>query len=223
MKLYCLLLLVVLITPACVTANRAIASQPFTQCPSDPAKQELRSKELQDIVKADQDDREIPADKINWEQVLPRDESRRKRIGEIFGEGCLKNEKDYSAAALVYQHGNVPDHFMQTFLWAKRAVELGDPSQSRLMAMGLDRYLVNIGHKQLFATQASKPMNECWCLEEVEKSYPEKDRIKIAQKSVQDALQWVDSLNNNQASCKPAKFCQKNLKESKQGIVPGFW
>lgn len=223
MKLYSFLIFAILTATACVTTKRAVANQPYLQCQDDSARQELRSKELQEIVKADQDDREIPADKINWEQILPKDEARRKRIGEIFGEGCFKHAKDYAAAALVYQHGNVPDHFYQTFLWAKKAIELGDPSQSRLMAMGLDRYLVNIGHKQLFATQATKPTNECWCLEEVEKSYPENERLKIAQKSTQDALQWVDSLNNGQAGCKPAKFCQKNLKDSKRGTVPGFW
>lgn len=214
------LIMSLLFLTGCTTIP-ARADSTFKQCPDDPERQALRSQELQTLVKADQDDR---IDPIDWVRVLPRDEARRKRIGEIFGEGCFKTAEDYAAAALVYQHGNIPDHFFQTFLWAKKAVELGDSSQKRLMAMGVDRYLVNIGHKQLFATQASKPtMNDCWCLEEVEKSFPEKTRVELAQKSLAEMFQWVDSLNKDQSSCKPAKFCAKQLKDSPRGTVPGFW
>lgn len=208
----------------CASAPQANASSTFKVCQDDPERQSLRSQELQTLVKEDQDDRQIPADQIDWEKVLPRDEARRKRIGEIFGEGCFKTADDYAAAALVYQHGNIPDHFFQTYLWAKRAVELGDSSQKRLMAMGVDRYLINIGHKQLFATQASKPtMNDCWCLEELEKTFPDKKRVELAQKSLAEMQQWVDSLNKDRPQCKPAKFCSKNLKDSPRGTVPGIW
>lgn len=210
-----------LIFTGCASVPQAQADSSFKQCPDDPERQALRSQELQRLVKEDQDDRIPPVD---WQRVLPRDEARRKSVGEIFGEGCFKTAEDYAAAALVYQHGNVPDHFFQTFLWAKRAVELGDSSQKRLMAMGMDRYLVNIGHKQLFATQASKPATQaCWCLEELEKSFPEKRRVELAQKSLIEALQWVDSLNKDQSTCGPAKFCAKGFKDSPRGTVPGFW
>jgi hypothetical protein len=216
-----LMLFHILFLAGCANLPKAQATSSFKHCHEDPEKQAARSQELQTLVKEDQSDRTPP---IDWQRVLPRDEARRKRIGEIFGEGCFKSAQDYAAAALVYQHGNIPDHFFQTYLWAKRAVELGDSSQKRLMAMGIDRYLVNIGHKQLFATQASKPtMNDCWCLEELEKSFPEKKRVELAQKSLAEALQWVDSLNENQPSCKPAKFCTKGLKDSPRGTVPGFW
>lgn len=214
------LLLSLLFLTGCMTVP-ARADSTFKQCPDDPERQMLRSQELQTLVKEDQDDRTDP---IDWVRVLPRDEARRKRIGEIFGEGCFKTADDYAAAALVYQHGNIPDHFFQTFLWAKKAVELGDPSQKRLMAMGIDRYLVNIGHKQLFATQASKPpKSDCWCLEEVEKSFPQKRRIELAQKSLSEMLQWVDSLNKDRTTCNTAKFCAKQFKDSPLGTVPGFW
>jgi hypothetical protein len=218
-----ILLLAALTIAGCASAPRSPAGLPFKLCQEDLPRQELRSKELQDIAKADQNDRSVSPEKINWDQVLPRDEARRKRVGEIFGEGCFKTAQDYAAAALVYQHGNTPDHFYQTFLWAKKSLDLGDASQSRLMVMGLDRYLVAIGHKQLFATQAFKPGNDCWCMEEIEKSYSGKDRVKFAQTGLKEAMKWVDSLNSNQASCLPAKICSKHLLDSKRGTVPGFW
>ena len=61
--------------------------------------------------------------------MLEHDLIRRKRVGEIFGEGCFKTAKDYSAASLIFQHGDTPDHYYQA-LWANRAVELGDISQN---------------------------------------------------------------------------------------------
>ncbi|MGE0527901.1 MAG: hypothetical protein AB7G93_10850 [Bdellovibrionales bacterium] len=196
-------------------------SVPFRPCHADPERQEQRSQELQAIVKADQEGRAPPVD---WQRLLPKDEGRRKRVGEIFGEGCFKTAEDYAAAALVYQHGDVPDHFFQTYLWAKQAVELGDSSQKRLMAMGIDRYLVNTGHRQLFATQASAPtMDSCYCLEEVEESFPQERRKSYMGKSVRDALTWVDSLNEGKAACGPAQLCKKNLKPTPKGTVPGFW
>jgi len=199
----------------------ANAQATFKSCLDDPSRLTLRAQELNALVKADQQDRIEP---IDWAKVLPRDEVRRKRIGEIFGEGCFKTAADYAAAALVYQHGNSPDHFFQTFLWAKRAVELGDASQKRLMALGIDRYLVQIGHKQLFATQGAKIAGQdCWCLEELEPTFPEKMRIEIAQRSLAEMLQWVDSLNKDIPACQPAKFCKKNLKPSPKGMIPGFW
>ena len=70
-------------------------------------------------------------------------------------------------------------HF--THLWAKKAIELGDPSHiqeirdnKKLLAEGIDRYLVNSNQKQLCGTQFSKPSldpKDCWCIEEVEKSF----------------------------------------------------
>lgn len=161
---------------------------------------------------------------VDWKLVQPRDEARRKRVGEIFGEGCFKTSEDFAAAALVYQHGNIPDHFFQTFIWAKRAVELGDPKQKWLMAAGIDRYLVKSGHKQLFATQASKEnAKPCWCLEEVESTFSEKLRIEYGKKSLREMLAWVQSLNLDNKDCKSTDFCEKGFKDSPKGSIPGFW
>ncbi len=199
----------------------ANASDKFIPCHSEPERQALRSLELQKIVTEDQTDREPP---IDWEKVQQRDESRRKRVGEIFGEGCFKAAEDYAAAALVYQHGNTPDHYFQTFLWTKKAVELGMTSQKRLMALGVDRYLVKSGYKQLFATQASQPsINDCWCLEELEGHFPENRRLELSGQTMDEVWQWIESLNQEQRGCKSIKFCTNNLKETPKGTIPGFW
>ncbi|HWU41977.1 MAG TPA: hypothetical protein VN132_01025 [Bdellovibrio sp.] len=142
-------------------------------CELDTEKQKLRSEELQKIAQEDQADREKPFDQIDWNKVVPRDEARRERVGQIFGEGCFKTAQDYAAAALVYQHGTIPDHAFQTFIWAKRAVELGDNTSKWLMAAGIDRYLVRSGYKQLFATQGVRPIGaKCCALIVSKKAFP---------------------------------------------------
>lgn len=219
------LALIPLLLSGCASTSLASPTN-FKSCRDDKPRLEGRSKELSEIVKADQDDREDFFKKTQEEmqEVLKRDEQRRRRVGEIFGEGCFSKAEDFAAAALVYQHGDVPEHFLQAFMWAKRSVELGDESQKRLMALAIDRYLVNIGHKELFGSQASKPdmnPNTCWCLEQVEMSFPDKRRSEIAGKSLKEAFDWLDDLNKGM-NC-PKAECSKELKASPKGTVPGFW
>lgn len=209
---------------ALFSATTFAQSFSFKTCDEDPAKQQARGAELQILVKADQDDRSVPFGSIDWQSVLPRDEARRKRVGEIFGEGCFKTAADYAAAALVYQHGNIPDHFFQTFLWSKKAVELGDESQKWLMAAGIDRYLVRTGYKQLFATQASIPPGErCWCLDPVEESFPESKRVEYTKRGLAPSLLWINTLNKDKQGCENFGTCRILRKNSPQGTVPGFW
>lgn len=204
----------------------AYAQTHYLQCMNDPARQQQRSEELQALVDADQADRQGSPDSIDWSKVAPRDLQRRIRVAEIFAEGCFKTAKDYAAAAMVYQHGDAPDHFYQTFIWSKKAVDLGDVSQRWLMAAGLDRYLVRIGQKQLFATQGGKDSptaGACWCLEPVEESFPEDRRIEYGKRTLKEALAWIDSLNAEKPSCSKSQYCNHLLKASPIGTVPGFW
>jgi hypothetical protein len=163
----------------------------YVSCGDDEVKYQLRSKELQQIVKADQDDRKG----LRFNDTQARDRQRRERVGAIFGEGCFKEARDYAAAALVFQHGDQPEHFFQTYIWATRSVELGDISQKNLAAQGMDRYLVNTGHKQLFATQYLKPTTQadaCWCLYQTEISFPDHLRVEYT------GLSYLQSLKRLQ-------------------------
>jgi hypothetical protein len=94
------LIMSLLFLTGCTTIP-ARADSTFKQCPDDAERQALRSQEVQTLVKADQDDRTDP---IDWVRVLPRDEARRKRIGEIFGEGSTAKENSLaksSATSLI--------------------------------------------------------------------------------------------------------------------------
>jgi hypothetical protein len=218
---------------ACIIAGVFVS--PFAKgsdvvsCHQDSGRQLARSEELQRIVGADQADRKDQdrffRDAKFRNRVLLRDLERRKRVGEIFGEGCFKEARDFAASALVYQHGDIPEHFFQAFIWSKRAIDLGADSQKELMGKALDRYLVNIGQRQLIATQATKAMGaKCWCLEQVEATFPDERRLANGHRSLSQALDWISELNKDEPSCSEPKPCEdKALKPTPSGFVPGFW
>ena len=208
------------------SAAKAQSSSTYVPCLKDISRQESRSKELAAIVQRDQDDRVNWSSMTprEWAEVLKRDEDRRRRVGEIFGEGCFKTAEDYGAAALVYQHGEVPDHFFQTFIWAKRAVELGDATQNSLIAKAIDRYLINKGQKQLFGTQVDRPgatEATCWCLAQTEPTFSDRIRKVYSAKIRSEVFAWLKELNQGK-TC-PNSECSKPLKPSPKGTVPGFW
>jgi hypothetical protein len=194
-------------------------------CLESPETELARSKELASIAQSDQDERE------NWEnltndemlKITKNDLVRRKRVAEIFAEGCFKTANDYASASLVFQHGDTQDHYFQAFLWALRAVGLGDESQKHLVALTIDRYLVSIGKKQLFGSQAyqSNAQGECFCLQPVESSFPESMRQDYLGFSLQDQFDRLAFINEGK-NC-PNTECTTPLTPSPQGSVIGFW
>lgn len=213
----------IFIALACLLLNWAHATPP-KPCLQDAPRRKLRAAELQKIVQADQEDRQHwqNFDPSPWAEVAQRDLLRRQRVGEIFGEGCFSTAPDYASAALVFQHGETPDHFYQVFIWSKRGVELGDSTQKQMMALGLDRYLVSLGKKQLFGSQAFQlSQNQCFCLQQVEESFSEARRKEYTL-TLSERLEWVAQLNKDK-ECGPPSQCLEDLDPTPPGSVPGFW
>lgn len=193
-------------------------------CVNNPELQLLRSQELQTLVEADQQDREKDWSELSpeeREQINDNDLNRRKRVGEIFGEGCITTNKDYLAAFLIYQHGDIPDHYYQAFIFALRAAKLHGKEGSQSTAASIDRYLINIGHKQLFGSQITSYDGGCFCMEPVEASFPDTIRLSHTNLSLQDRFEWLASFNEGK-QCSNQE-CEKELKPSPRGTVPGFW
>ena len=217
-RLLCLLAIVAL-AQGCAHARRAAAAG---SCTGNPAAQAAASQRLQEIAAADQSDRSGPS--VDWASVSPRDLARRIEVAELFARGCMVSAPDYAAGAIVYQHGDTADHAHQAFIWSKRGLDLNDESQRWLMAAALDRYLLRIGQKQLFATQYSKAHDDpCWCLDQVEQSFPDEERVKFTKKSHSQALSHVKEMNKEQPACAKASVCSTPLKATPRGTVPGFW
>jgi hypothetical protein len=197
-------------------------------CSSNPKIMKMRSKELQDLVYEDQKVRSdyFHMTKNNIMKMMKNDLERRKRVGEIFGEGCFNTAKDYMAAALIYQHGTTPDHFFQTFIWANKAAQLGDKNGKQLAALGIDRYLMSIGKKQLFGSQFTAANilgspNYCFCMVPIESSFPEKFREEYFGRSLKKNYAMLAEVNKGK-NCSN-KECSTVLEQTPRGTIPGFW
>lgn len=112
------------------------------------------SDELNGIFVADQDDRkESP---IDWSVVGRRDRGRRERVAELIAAGEVRCPVDLYRAALVYQHGYSPRHYLLAHALATAAAFQGHEAALKLSASTLDRYLGSVGQPQVFGTQLRK-------------------------------------------------------------------
>ncbi|MDX1837280.1 hypothetical protein [Legionella taurinensis] len=195
-------------------------------CVNNPSTQEKASQELQQLARDDQ------ADRDDWEnmtdeqreQMSIRDLQRRQRVGALFGAGCLKTSHDYLAASLIYQHGDVSDHYYQAYLWAKRAIDSGETGAKSMIAPTIDRYLVSINQKQLFGSQLfiKNISNLCGCLEPVEEDFPDDKRIQWSGLSLKDRYDLLQAFNEGK-NCSSSLICPHDRLPTPEGAVPGVW
>jgi len=133
--------------------------------------------ELLQIYEDDQGDRRKPYDQIDWKQVTPRDQARRKRVDEIVASGSAKVADDYYHAAMVYQHGETGDEIQRARDLALKAVELDPKHKSArwLAAAAEDRKLMYEGKPQKWGTQFKK-VDGKWVLWSVDGSVTDEQR-----------------------------------------------
>ena len=104
------------------------------------------NKELAEMVEQDQLDRlQGYIDKSN-------DLARLKRVQELEKNGGLRHPLDYYNAALIYQHGISPQHYLKAHLLSKEALKR-DPNLGKarwLSCAAEDRYLLSLGKAQVW-------------------------------------------------------------------------
>lgn len=113
------------------------------------------SQELAEIAKADQDDRKGDA-RLSEDAVKAlkeRDAKRRERVVMMVRASQVVTADDYYHAALVMQHGEVPEDFLLAHELAMVAAFKGRADAKWLSAASLDRLLQSIGRPQHFGTQ----------------------------------------------------------------------
>lgn len=203
--------------------------QTYIPCSQDPERIKKTQSKLRELEKLDQEDRKDSPNIAlkKWSEIHERDRQRRIEVGKIFGEGCMLSASDFATAALIYQHGENAEQYWEAYVFSLHGIRLGDSNQKGMAANAIDRYLVDpaIGQKQLYARQATKPTGQdCWCLHQVEKSFPDDKRLAFTGKTYQDQLQWIEKLNkeNEHPEC-PNIECAETLKPSPQGTIPGVW
>lgn len=113
----------------------------------------VAKEDLAQIYTADQNDR------LNQNKDMSsHDAQRRAKVAVIASNGCLIDKDDYYKASLIFQHGVLPEHYLQAIIYANKAVDLGDFRAGPLREATIDRYLMSLGEKQIFATQVSAPV-----------------------------------------------------------------
>jgi len=122
--------------------------------------------ELYGMYQDDQSDRQGD---IDWSVVTPRDEARRARARELIDTDQLHVADDFVHAAFIFQHGSTPEDFKTAHELAMKAVELRpDYMGARwIAAASKDRYLLNIGKRQIYGTQYEREGGE-WVLSPVD-------------------------------------------------------
>lgn len=91
-----------------------------------------------------------------------RDILRIEKVQEILRTTTLEDAIDYHHAALIFQHGESVEDFIQANKLAEIAVEKGDDSARWLYAASKDRSLLMSGKPQKYGTQFIKDENGQW-------------------------------------------------------------
>jgi hypothetical protein len=96
------------------------------------------------------------ADKLpsyDWEKEVPkRDAARREQARTLLAKPGLSGE-DYYYAAFLFQHGQQANDYLFAHILATESIALGYTRAKWISAATLDRYLQQIGQKQVFGTQ----------------------------------------------------------------------
>lgn len=145
---------------------------------------------------ADQEDRANWRTGTDWETVRPRDNARLKRIEELYARGLLQTPDDMYNAAMIYQHGDKPEHYLRAMELSRKAGERGHPDGKRFSALAEDRYLLSIGKAQIWGTQFSrKTADGPWRLTEPFESGTKTDaeRKEIGLTDIEEKLKDLNS------------------------------
>ena len=126
---------------------------PFGTCIAASSNQELKK-----IEEADQADRAVGSNKIDWDVVGKRDAARRARTLEILRAGNIRTSDDYLNAAVVFQHGDAIEDTELALALATTASRMDATNKDAkiLTAQATDRILVKLGKPQWYGTQFSR-------------------------------------------------------------------
>lgn len=110
---------------------------------------------LAGIVAADQADRSVGTNRIDWNVVGKHDAARRAQVMQLLDSGQVRTAEDFSNAALIFQHGDSMQDTQLAFALATVASRM-DPSNrdaKQLVADAWDRIMVRSGKPQWYGTQ----------------------------------------------------------------------
>jgi hypothetical protein len=189
-----LILFVALVLGSWFILHRAGAEAPEIQTPKD-------NEELASLFREDQADRTVAdAKAVDWSIVGPRDKVRITRTKQLYLENRLQTANDYYHAALILQHGDVPEDFLLAHEFCVVAIGKGknDKETRWLAAASEDRFLMNIGRPQRFGTQyRADPATAPYRLYKVDENVTDELRRLMSTPSLAEAKRREGELNKN--------------------------
>jgi len=91
---------------------------------------------------------------LSDDDMTRRDAEREVVVRSMLQHGQLITAQDFHDAAYIFQHGHTSDEYLLAHVLAVEAVARGGGADSKWIAAAtLDRYLQEIGQKQVFGTQ----------------------------------------------------------------------
>jgi hypothetical protein len=160
------------------------------------ANQSLKdNEELKRLHDEDQSDR-TPTD-VDWAIVSPRDKARLSRVKELYLQNRLQTASDYYHSAMILQHGDAPEDFLLGHEFCVLAITKGknDKETKWLAASSEDRFLMNIGRPQRFATQFRSEGNGPLLLYTVDSGVTDETRREMGVHSLKEARAHEAELN----------------------------
>jgi len=106
-----------------------------------------------------------------------RDDRRRHQVEALIAAGGLRDPEDYYHAAMVFQHGTKPAHYLRAHELASRGAELGVREARWLAAAAYDRWLMMNGRPQKYGTQYRADGGR-WMLWEVDPATTDAERAE---------------------------------------------
>jgi bifunctional DNase/RNase len=155
------------------------------------------SEELARMFAEDQGDRTPqPAGPIDWDVVGPRDSVRLARVKQMCRSQRLSTGMDHYHAAMILQHAHEPDDYLLAHELCIVAVGQGVEQAKWLAAASEDRYLMNIGRPQRFATQyRAEPGGKNWDLYLVDPEFSDGMRRAFNVPTLSEAQANLEKMN----------------------------
>jgi hypothetical protein len=94
-----------------------------------------------------------PANDVDVAEAIKADRLRREEAMGYLQNGQVIRGRSLYSAALLFQHGDCPDHYQLAADLALRAHKLFNPNGAWLYTAATDRYLLSVGQVQRYGTQ----------------------------------------------------------------------
>ena len=131
-----------------------------------------------------------------WKKVVTEDQRRQLEVMGYLQKGELNSANDLYHSAMIFQHGNCPEHFKLANSLAEKAMERGSDGARWLYAATLDRYLMSQGKPQKFGTQfVTVGKTGTWELYDCDPTTTDEERARYKVPSLAVQKQKLEKLN----------------------------